>query len=355
MNATMDMTKAEAFGERMLGAFNDAALILLTSLGQRTGLFDALAELPPSTSARIAETAGLHERYVREWLGGMVVGGVVEYDPADRTYSLPAEHAAALTRAAGPNNVAAVAAYVPVLASVEDEVARCFRHGGGVPYSSYPRFQEVMAEDTGAVADATLVDITLPLVPDLVDRLREGIAVADVGCGSGHALNVMAQAFPSSRFVGYDLSEEAIERARGEAKSLGLSNTTFEVKDLATWDERGRYDLITAFDVIHDQARPAAVLQAIAEALAPDGTFLMVDFAASSALEDNVEHPLGPALYTFSVFHCTTVSLAQDGAGLGTVWGEQKAVEMLRDAGFSSVEVQRLDPDPFNNYYIARR
>jgi 2-polyprenyl-3-methyl-5-hydroxy-6-metoxy-1,4-benzoquinol methylase len=355
MNLMMDMAKAEAFAEGMLGAFNDAGLILLTSLGQRTGLFDALAELPPSTSAQIAEATGLQERYVREWLGGMVVSRVIEYNPAERTYSLPAEHAAALTRAAGPNNVAAFAAYVPVLASVEDDVARCFRHGGGVPYSAYPRLQDVMAEDTGAVADATLVDVTLPLVPGLVDRLREGIEVADVGCGSGHALNVMANAFPASRFVGYDLSEEGIARARSEADELGLRNATFEVKDLATLDEPGRYDLITAFDVIHDQAQPAAVLRAIAEALAPGGIFLMVDFAASSALEENVDHPLGPALYMFSVFHCMTVSLAQDGAGLGTVWGEQKAIEMLREAGFSSVDVRRIEGDPFNNYYVAGR
>ncbi len=169
MTDTLDAARAEAFGERMLGALNDAALVLLTSLGQRTGLFDTMAELPPSTSAQIADQAGLQERYVREWLGGMVVGGVVEYEPDEGTYHLPAEHAAALTRAAGPNNMGAVAAYVPVLASVEDEVAECFRTGGGVPYSSYPRLQEVMAEDTGAVFDATLIEGTLPLTPGLVN------------------------------------------------------------------------------------------------------------------------------------------------------------------------------------------
>lgn len=244
---------------------------------------------------------------------------------------------------------------MPVLASVEDEVAECFRNGGGVPYSSYPRLQEVMAEDTGAVFDATLIEITLPLVPGLVDRLREGIEVADVGCGSGHAINLMAKAFPSSRFVGYDLSEDGIASARREAEKLGLRNARFEIKDLATLDGPDKHDLITAFDVIHDQAQPARVLRAIADALTPRGTFLMVDFGASSAVEENVDHPLGPTLYTFSVLHCLTVSLAQDGAGLGTVWGEQKAVAMLGDAGFSNVEVQRVDADPFNNYYVAER
>ena len=339
----------------MLGALNDAALVLMTSLGHRTGLFDTMARLPATTSNEIAEAAGLQERYVREWLGAMVVSRVVEYDPEAATYSLPAEHAVALTRAAGPDNFGAVAAYVPVLARVEDEVAECFRTGGGVPYSSYPRFQEVMAEDSATMVDAALIDTTLPLVPGLVDRLREGIDVADVGCGSGHALNVMAREFPRSRFVGYDLSEEGLARAGREAEDLGLGNVSFVVRDLAALDEPGAYDLITAFDVVHDQAKPAEVLQAIARALAPEGTFLMVDFAASSALEENVDHPLGPTLYMFSVLHCMTVSLAQDGAGLGTVWGEQKAVEMLGEAGLGEIRVERVEGDPFNNYYIATR
>jgi 2-polyprenyl-3-methyl-5-hydroxy-6-metoxy-1,4-benzoquinol methylase len=355
MIETINRAEMEAFGERLVGALNDAALILLTSLGHRTGLFDTMAELPPSTSAEIAVAAGLQERYVREWLGGMVVSGVVEYEPTERRYRLPPEYGAALTRAAGPNNLAGVAAYVPVLASVEDEVAACFRNGGGVPYASYPRLQEVMAEDTGVVVDAALIDVTLPLVPGLVEHLREGIDVLDVGCGSGHAVNVMAQAFPASRFVGYDLSPGGIDRACGEAGKLGLRNARFEMKDLATLDEPGRYDLVTAFDAIHDQAQPDRVLEAIAEALKPEGTFLMVDFAASSNLEENVAHPLGPTLYMFSVLHCMTVSLAQDGAGLGTVWGEQKAVEMLREAGFGSVEVRQIESDPFNNYYLATR
>jgi SAM-dependent methyltransferase len=350
-----DRHGADAFAERMLGALNDAALVLLTSLGHRTGLFDAMAALPPATSDRIADHAGLHERYVREWLGGMVAAGVVEYEPADGTYSLPAAHAAALTRAAGPDNVAAVAAYIPVLAEVEDEIAECFRAGGGVPYDAYPRFQEVMGDDSRATQDAMLVQTTLPLVSGLVDRLRAGIDVADVGCGAGHAANLIAQAFPQSRVVGYDVSRDGIARATAEANALGLPNVRFEVQDLATLEEPGRFGLVTAFDVIHDQARPGTVLRAIADALAPDGTFLMVDFAASSRLEENVDHPLGPLLYTFSVFHCMTVSLAQGGAGLGTVWGEQKALEMLRKAGFADVEMRRIDGDPLNSYYIARR
>ena len=256
----LDQAKAEAFAERMLADLRGAAVTLTASVGQRAGLFDTMADLVPSTSQQIADAAGAHERYVREWLGAMVVAGIIDYDPSNATYALPAEHATALTRAAGPDNIAAIAAYFPVLASVEDEIAECFRSGGGVPYSAYPRFQQVQAEDSAAVFDATLVHTTLPLVPGLIEHLEAGIEVADVGCGSGHAINLMAKAFPNSTFVGYDLSEDGIARARREARALYLSNARFEAKDAATLDAPGVFGLITAFDAIHDQARPREVL-----------------------------------------------------------------------------------------------
>jgi 2-polyprenyl-3-methyl-5-hydroxy-6-metoxy-1,4-benzoquinol methylase len=347
--------RSEQFAERILKAFNDASMMLLISVGHRTGLFDAMSVMEPASSVEIARHCGLHERYVREWLGGMVVSGVVEYDPKGETYSLPAEHAAMLTRAAAPSNMAVMASYLPVMASVEDEVIAAFKSGGGVPYSFYPRLQEVMAEDSGAVIDASLVSTTLPLVPGLMQRLEQGIDVADVGCGAGHAVNTMARAFPNSRFVGYDISTDGITRGREEAKASALRNARFDVSDIAALGETDRFGLVTAFDVIHDQAQPTQVLRAIADALTPDGVFLMVDFAASSRLEENVDHPFGPALYTFSVMHCMTVSLAQGGAGLGTVWGEQKALEMLSEAGFGEIRVERVEDDPFNNYYVAHR
>ena len=349
----LDEGKATAFAERMLGDLQGAAVTLMVSVGHRTGLFDAMAELEPSTSQQIADAAGLNERYVREWLGAMVVGKVVSYDPERGSYVLPAEHAAALTRAAGPNNVANVAAYFPVFAGVEDEVVACFRTAGGVPYSSYARFHEVMNEAASATFDATLIDRVLPIVPGLIERLEAGIAVADVGCGSGHAINLMARAFPRSDFVGYEFAEEAVACARREADELGVSNARFEVKDAATLDAEHAFELITAFDAIHDQAHPRKVLRAIANALVPRGNFLMVDIAASSKLEENLDHPFGPMLYTFSCLHCMPVSLALGGEGLGTAWGEQKALELLEEAGFTSVEVKQIEGDIFNSYYIA--
>lgn len=353
--SVFDESRAEEFGGRMVQVLNGACIALMTSIGHQLGLFDTMAALPPSTSLEVALAANLQERYVREWLGAMTTGGIVEYDPSAGTYVLPAEHAASLTRAAGPGNLAVAMQFIPLLADVESSVVECFRNGGGVPYSEFHDFHRLMAEDSATVHDAALIDSIIPLVPGLPERLRSGIDVADVGCGSGHAINLLADAFPSSRFVGYDFSDDGIAAARREAESLGLSNATFEVRDVAHLDEVDRFDLITAFDAIHDQARPALVLAAIANALRPDGVFLMVDIQASSKLEENLDHPVGPFLYTASTMHCMTVSLALGGDGLGTVWGEQQAQRMLAEAGFTHVDITPVDEDVFNTYYVARK
>ena len=351
----LDMDKKDAFAGNMLNFLNGAGLTLMISIGHQTGLFDAMSNLPPSTTEQIAQALELNERYVREWLGSMVTGKIIEYNSAEKTYWFPPEHAAFLTRAAGPDNLAVFAQGVSLLATVEDQVIQSFRSGGGVPYSAYPRFQQLQAEETRGVFDATLVQRILPLIPGLVNRLNSGIAVADFGCGQGHAINVMAQAFPNSRFVGYDFSEEGVGVGRTEAAQLHLSNAKFEVRDLASSPQESVFDLVTAFDVIHDLAHPSTVLRNIADSLRSDGIFLMVDIAASSNLEENVEHPLGPILYAVSTTHCMTVSLAQGGEGLGTVWGEQKAMELLDEAGFTEVDVTWVEGDILNSYYISRK
>lgn len=346
---------SEEFAARLLEVLNSGALALMTSIGHQTGLFDTMATLPPATSGQIAEAAGLNERYVREWLGAMSVGGFVDHDPSAMSYALPPERAAWLTRSAGPDNVAIQAQYVGLLALVEDQIVDCFKQGGGVPYSQFPKFQKLMAEDSGAVHDTSLVETILPLAEGLVERLKDGVDALDVGCGSGHAVNLMAQAFPDSRFLGLDLSEAGIASGTAEAKSKGLTNAHFRVQDAATLDASEQFDLITTFDTVHDQAHPDRVLSSIAQSLRPGGTYLCVDIAASSNLADNRNHPLGPFLYTVSTMHCMTVSLAAGGMGLGTMWGEQKAVEMLGEAGFTSVQVKQIEGDVINNYYIANK
>jgi SAM-dependent methyltransferase len=348
-------TGSTEFAERMGQMLNEAALALMVSVGHRTGLFDVMAAMPAATSAEIAARAGLNERYVREWLAAMTTGRIVDHDGAAGSFSLPADHAAWLTRAAGVDNLAVQAQYVGLLALVEDQIVDCFRHGGGVPYSAFPRLQAVMAEDTGAVHDATLIDVTLPLVPGLVGRLEQGIDVADVGCGSGHAINLMAETFPRSRFTGFDFSDDGLAAARTEARHKGLTNARFENRDAARLGETARFDLITTFDSVHDQARPDRMLAGISRALRPGGVYLCVDFAASSKLSENLDHPFGPFGYTISCMHCMTVSLADGGMGLGAMWGEQKAQEMLTDAGFTSIEAAHIDGDVANTYFIATK
>ena len=351
--ATLDPDKANAFAEKMLGVLNSASLALMTSLGHRTGLFDALARLnEPATSHRIADEAKLSERYVREWLGAMVTGGVVEYDTGAHTYRLPPEHAALLTRGT-PTNMAASAQWIAVLASAEEPLVTAFADGRGVKYGAYHRFHEVMAEESAQTVVAALHEHILPLVPGLVERLTAGIDVLDIGCGSGLALITLARAFPNSRFVGYDLSPEAVRAARAEAERQGLRNVRFDDRDLGDLGETASYDLVTAFDAIHDQARPQRVLANVRAALRPGGVFLMQEIAGSSHLAGDLKHPLGPFLYSVSCMHCMSVSLAYGGPGLGAMWGKERALTMLREAGFGSVTVKELPHDLINYYYVA--
>ena len=352
---TFDSAKMEAFGAKVLEIISGGTLSLQLSVGHRTGLFDTLAGLSPTTSDEIARAAKLNERYVREWLGAMVTGGIMDYDPVTRSYSLPAEHAALLTRAAGPDNFAFMTQYMALMGNVEDQIVACFKDGGGVPYSGFPKFVERQKEETARVYDAALIDRILPVVPGIIEKLNQGIDVADIACGGGHAINLAARAFSNSRFTGYDFLDESIETARKEAKEWGLTNANFQARDVANLGETEAFDFITIFDAVHDQAQPRKVLTDVARALKSDGTLLVADIAASSDLEKNVGNPWAPLFYTWSVFHCMTVSLALDGEGLGTCWGEELARELLAEAGFTSVEVRKVEGDPINVYYICRK
>lgn len=350
----LDASKVDAFGSRLLSTLNEASLAVMISLGHRTGLFDTMATLPPADSATIAGVARLNERYVREWLGAMLAGRIVEYDPTAKTWRLPPEHAAMLTRAAAPNNFAAFMQYIGQFGEVEDRILHCFRHGGGVPYSEYKRFHEIMAEDSGQTVVPALFEHILPLVPGLHQRLEAGIDVLDLGCGRGIALRMMAARYPRSRFLGIDLSGEAIAWAREQAAQDALHNLRYEQADAAKIAYERAFDFITTFDAIHDQARPDIVLSNIARALRTDGVYLMQDIRASSLPQENVDHPAGPFLYTVSTMHCMTVSLAAGGMGLGTCWGCQLATRMLREAGFKSVRIEHLAHDFQNEYYIVQ-
>ncbi|QDT66451.1 class I SAM-dependent methyltransferase [Calycomorphotria hydatis] len=347
--------QSEAFAERLVGMLNESALSMMISIGYRTGLFDTMDGMPPSTSTEIADAAKLNERYVREWLGGMATGKIVTFHAENQTYQLPPENARWLTRKHTPENIAVTHQWTSVLGYVETQVIDKFQQGGGVHYDCFHRFHEVMADESAQTVVAALHEHILPLAEGMYDKLNAGCDVVDIGCGSGRAVCSMAKEFPNSRFAGYDLCPEAIEAATKEAARQGLTNVRFEARDITNLNESNTYDLVTAFDVIHDQKSPAAVLDQVYDILKPGGTYLMQDIRASSYVEKNMDHPIGPFLYTISTMHCMTVSLAQDGEGLGTVWGEELAVKMLNDAGFNDVRVETLDHDIINNYYIMKK
>lgn len=348
---------APAFEDRLVSALNEAGMLLMISIGHRTGLLESLSGGQACSTAELAQHAGgLNERYVREWLGAMVASGVVELDPVQQRYWLPEAHATALS-SRGEVNMAVFAQYVPVLGAVEDDIVERFRRGGGMPYSRYARFHELMAEDSAQTVLGALFDAILPLAPELPGRLEAGIDVLDAGCGRGKALLAMAERFPASRFIGYDLSAEAIAWATREAQRLHLPNIAFEKRDLSDFADSAepeRFDLVTTFDAIHDQADPQGLLRGIYRSLRPGGVYLAQDIRSSGNHHDDRDHPLGAFLYAISCLHCMPVSLGQGGAGLGAMWGRPLARQYLASSGFSSVQLHELAHDIQNDFYVCR-
>ena len=353
--ADFDTAQADGFLDRVAGLINDGAVAVMLGIGHRTGLFDTLATLPPATSAEIAEEAALAERYVREWLAVMVTARIVAFDPEHGTYSLPAEHAASLTRGASLGNFAVYAQHVGLLGQVQDRLLACFETGEGMSYGDYPCFHHMMAEDSAMTVTGGLFEHILPLVPGLDARLAAGIEVMDAGCGQGLALIALAGRYPRSRFTGYDLSEDAIAHAAEVARRAGLANMRFEAWDLTGYEERARFDFITSFDAVHDQKDPAGLIRGLHGALKPGGVYLMQDIGGSARLENNLDFPMASFLYAISCAHCTPVSLGQGGEGLGTMWGWETAEAMLRDAGFAEVDRHVLPHDPMNVWFVARQ
>ena len=356
---------AESFSQKMMDILNHGAINLAMAIGYRLRLFDAMDTFEePQPASQIAAHNGLSLRYVQEWLGVMVTGGIVELSrgaDGENLYYLPKARGALLTRRAGNSNLGVYTQEIPLLTTCAvDGVLSGFRTGEGVPYENYPRFQAFMAELANAKHRQVLVETFLPSVDDgkLVAGLRKGLRVCDLGCAEGVALLLMAQAFPRSRFVGMDVSAEAIEQAVAEKQRLNIHNAEFWLEDAAALKDHvalgGAFDYVTAFDAIHDQTHPREALKGVRHVLAPGGMFSMVDIAARSELADNLDHLMGPFLYTVSLMHCLPVGLVDGGMGLGMMWGREQALAMLKDAGFEQVEVCRIPNDPFNLHFLCR-
>jgi SAM-dependent methyltransferase len=310
--------------------------------------------MEPATSEEIAAASGMNERYVREWLGAMTTGGIVTYLPGENRYFLPPSHARFLTRSATPNNIAASAQFIAVLGAVEDGIVECFKKGGGLPYSAYKDFHAVMADESSQTVVARLFDLILPLDGNLMQRMEEGIRVADFGCGMGKPLGAIARRYPRSEFVGYDFSPDVVDVARRETEQEGLTNVRFEILDVAKYSGEAEFDAVFTFDAIHDKAKSTKVLENIRRALTPGGVYLMQEIQGQTHVHDNIGHPLAPFVYTVSCMHCMSVSLHQDGAGLGAAWGQEMARRMLEDAGFRDINMHIPEGDLQSVFFVSR-
>lgn len=341
--------------ERMTRMLNDAALTMMIALGHELGLFDALDDLGEASSEQLASALGLNERQVREWLAALVSGGLIHYRGDDQRYWLPAEHAVALCRRGGASSWAPSASALMLLAGQREALLSCFRQGAALPQDAVGAYSRLVAQNTALVHEQRLLADILPLAPGLIERLEQGIEVAEIGCGYGQSLLLLAHAFPRSRFTGYDLDAEALGMARLEARLRGLGNLNVVERDAAALDSIDAYDLILAFDTVHELGDPGGALRCVARGLRPGGVFLMSECRAASALQDNGDLPLGPFLYAVSCLHCVPVALAQQGEALGAMWGEEQALCSLREAGLGQARVARLEGDALNNYFICGR
>jgi SAM-dependent methyltransferase len=349
--APVDQQMVEQFVHRVLGDTSATTTTVLAGVGDRLGLFKDLHGHGPSTASELAKRAGIQERYAREWLSAMTSAGYLTYDPATGKFALPAAHAPALAHERGP--VFFGGAWDMLLGMIQpvDKLIQSFRDGGGVTQSDYPdATYHGMDRFTAGWFENLLLQQWIPAVPAVQAGLERGIDVADVGCGRGRAVIKLAQTYPQSRIVGYDIFAPNVDRAIANAQAAGVAGRVrFERLD-ASREIPGQYDLITTFDVIHDAVDPRGLLGKMRQALRPQGTYLCLDVNCGDRLEQNAG-PLGALFYGFSVLYCMTTSLANGGEGLGTCGlPESKLRELAVQAGFRSVRRVPLE-NPFNNLY----
>ncbi len=353
MTTMIDGEKIEAFAGKVLTDSSAALVTTLAALGDRLGLFKTLASSGPATSADLAARGGIDERYAREWLGGMTTAGYIIHDPETGRFTLPPEHAPVLAQESGPFFFGGVYQMLLEFSGIIDPLTDAFRRGGGVPQDAYDeRFWEGMERFSAGWFDNQLVQAWLPAMPDVKESLERGAEVADVGCGRGRALIRLAEAFPDSRFVGYDVFAPSIEQARANARRAKVDDRIrFEVCDVSEGLPR-QFDLITTFDVVHDAVDPLGLLQSIRHGLRSDGVYACLEVNCSGTLEGNAG-PLGAMFHGVSVLYCMTTSLAHGGAGLGTLGlPEHRLREYATVAGFRQVRI--AFQDPFNNLYELR-
>lgn len=353
MATSIDNDRLEAFVGQIVDEVGGTLNTALVAIGDRLGLYRAMADSQPLDAAELAARTGTHERHVQEWLNTQAASGFVSYDPQSGRYALPAEQALALTDESSP--IAMAGAFQTAMAALDgwERVAESFKTGAGVGWHEHHHdlFDGTERFFAGTYR-AELVGSWLPALDGVVEKLEAGARVADVGCGHGASTILMAEAYPRSTFVGYDYHRESIATASQRAEAAGVAERVAFAVGAADEYPTDGYDLIATFDALHDMGDPVAAARHAREALGDDGTWMIVEPRAGDRVEDNL-NPVGRFYYAFSTLACTPGSLAQPGrAALGAQAGEARLSEVIEVGGFS--RVRRATESPFNVVLEAR-
>ena len=350
---TIDENKLNEFMMKFVGDLGAAMSAPLILLGEELGLYKAMADAGPMTSSELAQRTGTHERCVREWLAGQAASGYVSYDQQSKTYYLAPEQALVLAREDGPAYLPAAFHVMAAMMKDAHKVAEAFRTGTGVGWHEHhPCLYEGTEKFFKPNYEMYLVKSWLPALDDVVEKLKKGAVVADVGCGLGASTIIMAKAFPNSKFYGYDYHQMSLEKARDRARQAGVGDR-IEFRQATAKDyPNERYDLIANFDCLHDMGDPAGAAKHARETLKPDGTWMIVEPFANDDTEDNL-NPIGRIFYSASTMLCTPASMAQEvGTALGAQAGEGRLREVAAKGGFS--KFRRATETPFNLILEAR-
>jgi SAM-dependent methyltransferase len=360
--AITEPTSPEAIDPAALDAFvgfagtqaTAAVNAVLVALGDRLGLWKALAGAGPVTSNDLADRTGLDERHLREWLAAQAANGFLACDPVAGTFTLTPEAALVLAHEESPMLLIAAFQGIPALGRSLPALEHAFRTGDGIPWHAHDsEMWDVQERFSRPVQQAMLVDVWLASVPGLVERLEAGAKVADIGCGYGGSTILLAERFPTSRFAGFDFHDHSIVQARNAARRRGVGDrVTFEVADAASFPGHD-YDLVLFVDCLHDMGDPLAAARRARSTLAPDGVVVTLDPVSADTFALNMENPMAGMMYAVSTFLCTPTAASQHGpCALGALGGPTALLNVLSDAGFTNVE--RVAPDaPFNMILVA--
>jgi 2-polyprenyl-3-methyl-5-hydroxy-6-metoxy-1,4-benzoquinol methylase len=351
---TMDETKIQSFQERLFTEMNAGMSSLSIYLGHRLGLFQALAEKGPVTPVELARQTGYNERYIREWLEGMAAGQYLDYDSATGRFELPAEHAAVLVDPDSPSSAIGVIGWVNSFANVMPQLMEAFRTGGGVPYEAYGMdMVQAQGFSTRPMFINDYVSTWIPTMPDIERKLRAGGRAADVGSGVGWSAIALAKGIPGVKIDAIDPDELSLKEARSNAEEAGVSDSiAFHLSTIEDAPVQGPYDLVAAFECLHDMPYPVQALSRMRELLAPGGAVLIADEAVGDTLEEN-RNFMGHMFYNYSILHCLPQAMVfPDAASTGTVIKPSVLRKYAEEAGFSNVEVLPIDNPQFRFYRL---